>query len=69
MTPAGDLFSQVSSELKGESHSDLAYRYYLEVMTKECANQVIEHWKNRLAGVDVWADGHCETALIYSLIH
>jgi glyoxylase-like metal-dependent hydrolase (beta-lactamase superfamily II) len=68
-TASGDLFGKVDTELKGNSHSDLAYRYYLEVMAEECADQVINKWKNRLAGVDVWADGHCETALIYLLLH
>lgn len=68
-TPAEELFSKVLSELKGNGNTDLAYRYYLETMAKACSVQVIEKWKARLAGVDVWADGHCETALIYHLIH
>ena len=67
--PAGKLFSLVDKELKGNSNSDLAYRYFLEAMAKECADQAIRKWKDRLAGVDIWADGHCETALIYLLLH
>jgi glyoxylase-like metal-dependent hydrolase (beta-lactamase superfamily II) len=68
-TSAEKLFGQVDVALKRNSNSDLAYRYYLETMTKECASQIIDRWKNRLAGVDVWADGHCDRVLMDLLMH
>ncbi len=68
-TSAEKLFGQVDVALKENSNSDLAYRYYLETMTKKCSGQIIDRWKNRLAGVDVWADGHCDRVLMDFLMH
>ncbi len=48
---------------------NLAYRAAMEEIRDECAAGIIEKWQDRLSVVDVWADSHCETILLYSIMH
>ncbi len=64
-----EIFGRAAKALEGRSNSDLSYGYFLETLAKQCGSQIIDKWKDRLAGVDVWADGHCEVALIHTLLH
>jgi hypothetical protein len=41
----------------------------MERVRKECATEIIDRWKDKLSVVDVWADSHCETAIVYSIMH
>jgi len=50
-------------------NANLAYRYALEGIRDDCAEQVISRWKTELSVVDLWADSHCETALLYAVMH
>lgn len=50
-------------------HGNLAYRYAIESIRDECANQVINRWNDKLSIVDLWADSHCETIVLHSIMH
>lgn len=50
-------------------NDNLAFRYAIETIRDDCARGVIERWQTRLSVVDLWADSHCETALLYSIMH
>ena len=68
-TPPEQVFTQAFDAMKSNKSSDLAYRYFLETLTRACTAKVIDRWRNKLSGVDIWADGHCETAQLYLLLH
>lgn len=50
-------------------NANLAYRYAMEAIRDDCATQVIDRWDMILSVVDLWADSHCETALLYTMMH
>ncbi|MEH6724583.1 MAG: MBL fold metallo-hydrolase [Hyphomicrobiales bacterium] len=50
-------------------NANLAYRYAIESIRDECAAAVIDRWQNKLSVVDLWADSHCETTAVYSIMH
>lgn len=50
-------------------HGNLAYRYAIEQVRDACADQIIERWETTLSVVDLWADSHCETAVLYQIMH
>lgn len=55
--------------LLDHKNGNLAYRVAMEQVRKECATEIIDRWKDKLSVVDVWADSHCETAIVYSIMH
>ncbi len=48
---------------------NLAYRYVIEDIRGECSAAVIEKWSDQLSVVDVWADSHCQTMILYYIMH
>ena len=48
---------------------NLAYRATIESVRDDCADEIIDRWSDRLSVVDVWADSHCETVVMYSIMH
>lgn len=50
-------------------NANLAYRYAMEGIRDDCAAQIIDRWQNELSVVDIWADSHCETALVFAVMH
>jgi glyoxylase-like metal-dependent hydrolase (beta-lactamase superfamily II) len=50
-------------------NGNLAYRVAMEQVRRECATQIIDRWKDKLSVVDVWADSHCETVILHSIMH
>lgn len=56
-------------ELLGHKNGNLAYRVAMEQVRNGCAAEIIGPWKDKLSVVDVWADSHCETAILYSIMH
>ena len=50
-------------------NANLAYRYAMESIRDDCAEQVIVRWEDELSVVDMWADSHCETTLLYAIMH
>ncbi|WP_324754113.1 MBL fold metallo-hydrolase [Roseovarius sp. Pro17] len=53
----------------GHVNDNLAYRMAIEEMRGACAAQIIDHWSERLSVVDVYADSHCQTAILYYIMH
>jgi len=50
-------------------NANLAYRFAMESIRNECSAQVIDRWQDTLSVVDLWADSHCETILVYAIMH
>jgi glyoxylase-like metal-dependent hydrolase (beta-lactamase superfamily II) len=50
-------------------NANLAYRFAMEGIRDDCAEQIIGRWVAELSVVDVWADSHCETALLFAAMH
>lgn len=50
-------------------NGNLAYRYAIESIRNACAGQIIPRWESRLSVVDIWADSHCETTVVYAIMH
>lgn len=50
-------------------NANLAYRYAMEGIRDDCAAQIIDRWNSSLSVVDLWADSHCETTLLYAIMH
>ena len=50
-------------------NSNLAYRMAIESMRGECAARIIHRWSDRLSVVDIFADSHCQTAILYYIMH
>jgi len=50
-------------------NANLAYRFAMESIRDNCAEQIIGRWEDALSVVDLWADSHCETALVYAVMH
>lgn len=50
-------------------NANLAYRATIEATRRDCAGQLIERWRNKLSVVDVWADSHCQTVILYNIMH
>ena len=50
-------------------NANLAYRSVIEQMRDECSAEIIDRWQDRLSVVDVWADSHCETMILYYIMH
>ena len=51
------------------ANGNLAYRSAIESVRGECSAEIIDKWKDRLSVVDVWADSHCETVILYFIMH
>jgi len=56
-------------EATGFENANLAYRHAIESIRNECAAEIIDRWQTKLSVVDIWADSHCETAVIYAIMH
>ena len=50
-------------------NANLAYRVAMEGIRDDCAQKIIDRWEDKLSVVDLWADSHCETALLYAVMH
>ena len=50
-------------------NANLAYRAAIESVREDCSAEIIDKWKDRLSVVDVWADSHCETMVLFYIMH
>jgi glyoxylase-like metal-dependent hydrolase (beta-lactamase superfamily II) len=60
----GAIFSQLE-----EKSGNLAYRAAIEDVRRDCSAQIIERWKDRLSVTDIYADSHCESFILYNIMH
>lgn len=51
------------------TNANLAYRFAMESVRDECVQQILPRWENKLSVADVWADSHCETVVVYAIMH
>ncbi len=56
-------------ELVNFEHGNLSYRMAIEGVRDDCTAQIISRWQDKLSVVDVWADSHCETVVLYAIMH
>lgn len=68
MTTFNDRFMEGLMAVEFQN-PNLAYRYAMEGIRDDCAKQVIGRWEGELSVVDLWADSHCETTLLYAIMH
>ena len=59
------LISQAAAKYGWDNKMAL-FRSVLDPIVDQCAKQIVSHWSERLASVDVYAGSHCHTALIYA---
>ncbi|WP_411819588.1 MBL fold metallo-hydrolase [Hyphococcus formosus] len=50
-------------------NANLGYRAAIESVRRQCAEEIIDRWQDKLSVVDVWADSHCETVILYNIMH
>lgn len=65
------MFQQFEQASAATSHANgnLAYRMAIEKMRGVCAAQIVDRWSSRLSVVDIFADSHCQTAILYNIMH
>ncbi len=63
-----DRFGAIFSQLE-EKSGNLAYRAAIEAVRRDCSSQIIERWKNRLSVTDIYADSHCQSFILYYIMH
>ena len=68
MSGFNDLFINGLKAVEFQN-ANLAYRFAMESIRDDCAVKIIDRWENELSVVDLWADSHCETALLYAVMH
>lgn len=50
-------------------NGNLAYRSAIEQIRGECSAEIIQKWQDQLSAVDIWADSHCQTMILYYIMH
>ena len=63
-----ERFGTILSQLD-EKNGNLAYRAAIEAVRRDCSSQIIDRWKDRLSVADVYADSHCQTFILYNIMH
>ncbi|MBV7336676.1 MBL fold metallo-hydrolase [Chloroflexi bacterium TSY] len=61
-------FGEILAAMEFRS-GNLAYRSAIEQVRGECSAEIIDKWQDKLSAVDIWADSHCETMVIYYIMH
>jgi glyoxylase-like metal-dependent hydrolase (beta-lactamase superfamily II) len=56
-------------ELTEFQHGNLAYRMTMEQIRDDCAGQIVERWEGTLSVADLWAESHCETVVMHTIMH
>jgi len=62
-----NLFKIMSATAKtiGWDNKYLLFKEFLDHIVEKSAKEIEQRWTKKLAGVDVWAESHARTALIY----
>ena len=63
-----DRFMETFAAFEHEN-ANLAYRRAIESVRDECAEAIIDTWRDELSAVDVWAPSHCEYTVLYYIMH
>ena len=68
MSTFNERVGAILSQLE-EKSGNLAYRAAMEAVRRDCSSQIIERWKDRLSVSDVYADSHCQSFILYYIMH
>lgn len=59
------VFVETAKEIGGFDNKYLLFDRFLDVVTERATAEIKQRWMGRLAGIDVFAEDHVRTALIY----
>ena len=59
------VFGETAEQIGGFDNKYLLFSRFLDVVTAKATAEIEQRWMNRLAGIDVFAEDHVRTALIY----
>ena len=59
------VFVETAEQIGGFDNKYLLFDRFLDVVTERATAEIEQRWMDRLAGVDVFAEDHVRTALIY----
>ena len=59
------VFVETAEQIGGFDNKYLLFDRFLDVVTARATKEIEQRWRGRLAGIDVFAEDHVRTALIY----
>jgi hypothetical protein len=59
------VFVETAKQIGGFDNKYLLFKRFLDVVTERATAEIEQRWVGRLAGIDVFAEDHVRTALIY----
>jgi glyoxylase-like metal-dependent hydrolase (beta-lactamase superfamily II) len=59
------VFGETAEQIGGYDNKYLLFGRFLDVVTERATAEIEKRWMGRLAGIDVFAEDHVRTALIY----
>ena len=59
------VFNDTAKQIGGFDNKYLLFDRFLDVVTARATAEIEQRWMDRLAGIDVFAEDHVRTALIY----
>ena len=59
------VFAETAQQIGGFDNKYLLFDRFLDVVTERATAEIKQRWMGRLAGIDVFAEDHVRTALIY----
>lgn len=59
------VFGETAKQIGGFDNKFLLFKTFLDVVTARATAEIEQRWMGRLAGVDVFAEDHVRTALLY----
>ena len=59
------VFGDTATQIGGFDNKYLLFNRFLDVVTERATAEIEQRWMGRLAGIDVFAEDHVRTALIY----
>ncbi|MEO7791063.1 MAG: hypothetical protein ABIX28_15985 [Vicinamibacterales bacterium] len=64
-TDLAAVFADTARQIGGFDNKYLLFKRFLDVVAARATAEIEQRWMNRLAGIDVFAEDHVRTALIY----
>jgi glyoxylase-like metal-dependent hydrolase (beta-lactamase superfamily II) len=59
------VFAETAQQIGGFDNKYLLFKRFLDVVAAKATAEIEQRWKSRLAGIDVFAEDHVRTALLY----
>ena len=64
-TDLNAVFAETAQQIGGFDNKFLLFKRFLDVVAAKATAEIERRWMNRLAGIDVFAEDHVRTALLY----